>query len=487
MTPTYSLLALPTDILILIFHDFLLVEDLAALSQASRCLHAVVNEVGLTRYQHRNPRPSTSLSKSRITWSPMCRVKYDILTDNSWSQSQFIARPLSDPWPGKEQPILAINSSRLVVAAGTTLYSYGFGKSTGGDAPPVFLEGSGSLAARRDKSSYITALTFIPDDGLDRTLCVGFHDGTFERIALAGFSKHHKATILRAPQRSVHFQQELDSCEGLAYSRNSLLSLSAKGRATLSGVEMPSLISSTINLGVRSWSSHLCMESSAPYAAFGTSSTTPLTIHSITNDRLEPLPSAVLHQGESANTGSAVYGITSGPPSSPFGSSPQILVSGWYNGMVSIHDLRSDSRSSEPYEPNSPAPLRPLLNLSNSSSIEPIYSVSCGGGSGSHVAAGSARHSLLSLWDIRFPAGGFSLHAPLNDPSPVYAVILESSRLFGVTQSRPFVLDFGPGITQDTYPALASTFRPLNQKKGLDGFGYYVTKYSHRTQRVVVA
>lgn len=386
-----------------------------------------------------------SLSKSRTTWSPITRAKYDILSDRSWAQFEFIARPLSAPWSTKEQPVIAVNSSRLIVAAGITIYSYCFGKSTGGDAPPIFPEGSCSLATRRDRSSYITALTFIPDGGLDQTLCVGFQDGTFERIALTGLSKRQAATtfrVRRTARQSLHLQQNLDSCESLTYSRDYLLSLTARGRATLAGIESPSPSSSTLDLQERSWCSHLCMESPSPYAAFGTSSATPLTIHSITSDRLAPLPSAVLHQTESANRGSAVYGICRGPPSSPWGPSPQILVSGWYNGTVSIHDLRSSSRSSASCAPDSPAPLRPVLNLSNSWSIEPIYSVSCGGGSGSHVAAGSARHSLLSLWDVRSPAGGFSLHAPLNDPSPVYAVSLESSRLFGVTQSRPFVLDF---------------------------------------------
>ncbi|KAJ7781814.1 hypothetical protein DFH07DRAFT_909605 [Mycena maculata] len=472
----YSILGLPTDILILILHQLLLVKDLAALSRTSRFLHVLVNEFGWAKWQRQNPRPSMSLSKSRMTWSPMARTKHDILTDRSWAQSEFIARPLSGPWPAKEQPTMATNSSRLVVAAGTTIYSYTFGRSTDGDAPPIVPEGSCSLATRRDRSSYITALTFIPDAGLDQTLCVGFQDGTFERIALTGVSKRHASTTLRvrrAARQSLNLEKDLDSCESLTCSRNSLLSLSASGRATIAGVETPTPFSSTIDLQVRSWSSHLCMESSSPYAAFGTSSATPLTMHSITSDRLAPVPSAVLQQTESGNSGSAVYGISRGPPSSPWGSSPQILVSGWYNGMVSIHDLRSSYLSSAPRGPHSLAPLRPVLNLSNSWSVEPIYSVSCGGGAGSHVAAGSARHSLLSLWDVRFPVRGFSVHAPLNDQSPVYAVILESSRLFGVTQSRPFVLDFGPGITKNTHPY-------LGPDKGLDAFGYYVTKYTHR-------
>ncbi|KAJ7147086.1 hypothetical protein C8R43DRAFT_1237390 [Mycena crocata] len=224
----------------------------------------------------------------------------------------------------------------------------------------------------------------------------------------------------------------------------------------------------------------------SPYAVFGTSSATPLTVHSIANDRMVGLPSAVL---EAENPGSAVYGISQGPPSSLWGSSHQVVVSGWYNGTVSIHDLRSASRSFSTDDAQLPAPLRPVLTLVNSWSVEPIYSVSCGGGSGSHIAAGSARHSLVSLWDIRFPAGGFSAHAPLNDPSPVYGVILESSRLFGVTQSRPFVFDFGPGIRSKTYPYLAPSSRGFNhidQSGAVDGIGYYVTKYLHPPIRLSV-
>ncbi|KAJ6559046.1 hypothetical protein DFH09DRAFT_1036330 [Mycena vulgaris] len=488
LLPLYSLLGLPTDILIHILHEFLLVKDLSALSRTCQFFHALVNEFGWTGHQRHNPRPSMSLTKSRMKWTPMARVKHDFLTDNSWSQSEFVARPLSAPWSGKEQPRMTINPSRLIVAAGTIIYSYKFGVSTNDDAPPIAFEGSCSLARTyRDRANFITALTFIPDAGLDQTLCVGFQDGSFERIVLKGLSKRQATATLRvhrSPGPPLHLPQK-DLLESLSSSGNSLLSLSASGRATLAGIEAPPS-SSTIDLQLRSWVSHLCMESTSPYAAFGTSSATSLTIHSITTDRLAPLPSAVLCQTESATAGSAVYGISKGPRSSPWGPSPQVVVSGWYNGTVSIHDLRSCSRSLAPGAPNSPASLRPVLTLVNSWSIEPIYSVSCGGGAGSHVAAGSARHSLLSLWDVRSPANGFSVHAPLNDPSPVYSVILESSRLFGVTQSRPFVLDFGPGITGNTYPDLGASSRGFTHfnQKGADGFSYYVTKYQHRSSRV---
>ncbi|KAJ7795596.1 hypothetical protein B0H14DRAFT_2918897 [Mycena olivaceomarginata] len=467
-----SLYSLPTEILILILHQLLTVQDLSALARTSRFFHAVVNDFGWAVYRRNNPRPSMSLFKSQTSgWTAKDSAKYDVLADKSWSQFEFIARPLASPWAGKEQPILAINPSRLVIGAGSSIYSYTFGTSTNHDAPPVVLEGSCVLTTQRDRRSCITALTFIPDGGLDQTLCVGFQDGTFERIIISGRSKRQTTANLRV-QRStaqpLHLPSK-DLLESLSSSRSSLLSLSAGGRATFTDIAIPSAVTSTIELGTRSWVSHLSMESTSPYAAFGTSSATPVTIHSITNDRLAQIPSAVLGQAASVRNGSAV------------------VVSGWYNGSVSIHDLRSSSRGCAPETtPHSPAPLRPVVTLINSWSIEPIYSVSSGGGSGSYVAAGWARHSLVSMWDVRSPVGGLSLHAPLNDPSPVYSLFLESSRLFGVTQSRPFVLDFGPGITETTYPDLGFSSRGFSHfnQKGADGFGYYVTKYLHRPSRV---
>ncbi|KAF8158980.1 hypothetical protein K438DRAFT_1776881 [Mycena galopus ATCC 62051] len=488
--PQSSLLSFPTDILILILDELLLVYDLSALSRLSqtcRFFHALVTEFGWPGYLRNNPRPSMSLLKSRTAWGAKDTVKYDVHVDRSWSEFEFIARPLAPPWSGKERPILAINSSRLVVAAGNFIHSYTFGISNTSHAPPIVFEGSCALSTHRDRRSCITALTFIPDG----SLCVGFQDGSFECIVLSGRSKRHTTTTLRVKRlaaQPLHLPGK-DLLESLSSSGTSLLSLSATGRATLSGIDITSPAStSTIDLGTRSWVSRLCMESPSPYAAFGTSSATPLTIHSITNDRLSELPSAILSQADSTG-GSAVYGICGGPPSSLWGASPEVIVSGCYNGTVSIHDLRASSRGcAADSSPHSPAPLSPVLTLANSWSIEPIYSVSSGG-AGNHVAAGCARHSLVSIWDVRFPDGGLGVHAPLNDRSPVYSLILESSRLFGATESRPFVLDFGPGITETTYPDLgpsASGYTRCNEKGVTGGTvasgpGFYVTRYLHQS------
>jgi len=205
-------------------------------------------------------------------------------------------------------------------------------------------------------------------------------------------------------------------------------------------------------------------------------------VHNIQSSELAETPFAILASGSTDELlkQSAVYGISGAPLSSPWGASDQILVSGWYDGLVRVHDLRSSSRARTADIPGGPAPLLPVLSVYDPWTFEPNYCVSCGGGSSSYIAAGTARHSVVALWDVRNPADGWSVHGPGNDSSPVYSVILDSSRVFGVTQSRPFVLDFGPDAKEETYPSLNFNHRDEGLKKrDKSGLGFYVTKYSH--------
>ena len=405
-----------------------------------------VTEFGWVGYLRANVRPSFSLSRARAHWPARSQVRYDVLTDHAWSLPHFVARPLSRPWAAKLQPILAINPSRLVVAAGTHLYSYKFGDSNNDSAPSVFLEGTCSFPATHGRNRDITGITFVPDEGLDQTLVLAFRDGSMEHVCLTPSQNDLLASPLsRAGLPQLH---DGDFVECLSSERNFLLSLSSDGFATLCGLHAPphSPGSESVALNMRSWTSHLCMQSSSPYAAFGTSSANPLTVHSIASDQLSQSPSAILSHKKiglpDRQSQSAVYGISRAPPASPLGSSPQILVSGWYDGQVRCYDLRSSSRLSATNSINAPAPLLPVLSLFDPLSVEPIYSVSSGGGCASHVAAGSARHGVISFWDLRSSRAGWSVYAPGNDSSPVYSVILESSRVYGATQNRPFVYDF---------------------------------------------
>jgi hypothetical protein len=403
-----------------------------------------------------------------------------MIADRSWSRQEFVARPLGPPWRGKLQPGLAINPSRLVVAAGSTLYSYKFVKhSSDVVAPGLRFEGSCTLtepgAARRD----ITSIVSLVDGGSDCTLSIGLEDGALERVVLIPPSENGlQSTRLQRSVADKTYLPDAGLIESLSSSGNFLLSLSSNGIAALFGSSSPYSSPQHINLRTKSWSSYLSVSSSTPFIAFGTSSATPLTIHSIADATVSATPSTLLSANIESDRFSAVYGICGAPVSSPWGHSDQIVISGWYDGVVRVHDLRSSRGIVKP--DGGPRQLFPVISLHNPWSFNPIYAVSCGGGSSAHIAAGSARHSLVSFWDVRAPkSSGWSVHAPGNDQSPVYDLILESSRLFGVNQSRPFVYDFGSGVSADTYPKV-----PRYKEDGLEGrqssiVSYYVTKYKH--------
>ena len=285
--------------------------------------------------------------------------------------------------------------------------------------------------------------------------------------------------------RRIHVH-EGDVMEHLSCARTTLLSLSSSGLAGLWDMTHSAPSPALIDLDTKSWVCHLALSACTPYAAFGTSSNKPLAVHPIAEAALSPRPIAILHtqQTEAGRRlrPSAVYGITGSPDASPWGGSEQVIISGWYDSKVRVHDMRSSSRlnvsEAAAGSGNDPAPLKPVMSFRDPWSYEPIYTVACGGGGASHIAAGSARHSVVAFWDARSPNEGWSVHAPGNDPSPVYAMALEGSRLFGATQSRPFVYDFGPGVTEDTYPPINRRDELVKTKDG--GPGFYVTKYYHR-------
>ncbi|KIO02677.1 hypothetical protein M404DRAFT_15844 [Pisolithus tinctorius Marx 270] len=475
---------IPVDVVLIVLEDLEL-DDLISLSCTCKFLYDVVNEFGWLLYLRRHERQSFTLASARKRWSPLAQVKYNTLADRAWSHSKFVARPLSRAWSGNLQPVLAVSSSRLLVAAGGIIYSYAIHDPfTEGYATRFTYEGSYTFTfGPRTLDCDITNMVFIDDGGENRIVNIGFDDGYVERIDLPPHDSSNlrqRVTLRRAPDKALHIH-ERDTVESMSYSRNSFLSLSSWGSVALTDLSSPSTTTTTFHLGIRSWSSHLCMTASTPYAAFGitcTASPTPLFLHYILPSGLSPTASLTLHSPHQRP--SAVYGITRPPPCSPLGDSDQIVVSGWYDGAVRVHDLRAPEQATS--AAGRPTSLKPVLTLQDPWSPEPVYCVSCGGGSASFVAAGTARHSVVAFWDVRQPTKGWSVHAPGNDSSPVYSLILESSRLFGGTQSRSFVYDFGPGVTKDTYPsvppashrAIDRHLRPMN-----DGIDYYVLKYNH--------
>lgn len=412
--------------------------------------------------------------------------------DGNWDHLQFVARPLAQRWVGKLQPLLAINSSRLLLAAGNTIYSYGFRTSQGPDvSPPVYQECAYTTSAFHPTRD-ITALVSVQDGGLDRTVFVGYADGNLERVTLPPCKDVAKTSgNIDASLREHLDFHDGSLIEGLSASSSHLLSLSATGTAALLRLSAEDPTPEIIDVDTRSWSCHLCMESSTPYAVIGTTSFNPLSVHPILESYLSPTPSVYLASSTRTQRPTAVYAISSAPPACAWGASNQIVISGWYDGMVRVFDLRSPHRTTV----HGHSSLLPSMAFCDPWSPEPIYSLSCGGGSASHIAAGSARHSVLAFWDVRSPAKGWSVHAPGNDSSPVYSVVMDGARVFGANESRGFVYDFGPGVTEETYPPVAVDPIPNARSNGrwrrtaddalkaqqakVLGPGFYVTKYKH--------
>lgn len=471
-----------------------------------------MQEFGWRDYLRRNPRLSLSLSKSFAVWSPGAQAKYAdrllwpfpaVLTtyasrynatmDHNWGRSQFVARPLAQRWVGKLQPLLAINSSRLLLAAGNTIYSYGFGTSGGPDAsPPVYQECTYTTRAFHP-SRDITALVSVPDDGLDRTVFVGYADGNLERVTLPPY----KDVANTSGNIDASLREHLDFHDGslieaLSASSSHLLSLAATGTAALLPLTSEEPIPELIDVGSRSWSCHLRMDAPTPYAVIGTTSFNPLSVYPVLESYLSPTPSACLASSSKTERPTAVYAISSAPPACAWGASEQLVVSGWYDGIVRVFDLRSPHRTIV----HGKSSLLPSMTFCDPWSPEPIYSLSCGGGSASYITAGSARHSVLAFWDVRSPLKGWSVHAPGNDSSPVYSVVTDGARVFGANESRGFVYDFGPGVTEETYPPVALDPTPNSRSNGrwrnrtaddtlqrqkakVEGPGFYVTRYKH--------
>ncbi|KAF8532020.1 hypothetical protein JB92DRAFT_2824749 [Gautieria morchelliformis] len=167
---------------------------------------------------------------------------------------------------------------------------------------------------------------------------------------------------------------------------------------------------------------------------FGTSSATPLVACGVTESgirkelsevRVEkmgrsPCPQAMLALSGKPSTTAirrAVYSIT--------GTAPRAFPWASSSDQITIKDPLTQS---------------------------PVYSLSS---AGAHIAAGSARSSVVNLYDDRSPKTGWSIYVPQEygrlTSSPVYSCLLESTRLWAATESRPFVVDFGE-VHERTFP-----------------------------------
>lgn len=407
-----------------------------------------------------------------MTWNERARDAY--LTNKAWSSGSVVAKSLNDRWPHKYHPVLALSPTRLIVAAGGNLTSYSFGFIPTERKSTVVFEGTYQVFPSAPACD-ITGIVFLPDGGKNETLLVSNISGELVRIRLPsplpiaqdteGYPRSRLRTLIRQVIKTAHYSTPENSIKALASVGSTALAVSSTGYASMVQAASPWVSPSTVRIARVAWSTHLRMTASTPYAAIGTNSNA--VVHPLSNDGLSTEPIAVL-AGPSKST--PVYTVQEFLP----GGSPEIIATGWFDGKVRVYDLRSSSRTLGTVEPLSnsslPASLTPVLTLSDSwRSFDPIYSLAARGEMSDpqakaesragglphqyhYLAAGSALHSVVCLWDVRRPSTGWSVYAPGGDRSPVYALRAEGSRIWGATQWRAFVLDFGSEAKDTIYP-----------------------------------
>lgn len=143
----------------------------------------------------------------------------------------------------------------------------------------------------------------------------------------------------------------------------------------------------------------------------------PLQIHEITPTGLSPKPARRLSFTDRPNAlddrsdeispngvlrrpTSSVYPTTPLPPSNPASTSSSVFLSGGYDGIIRLHDLRSPSNHEKKYtDPVDDAPIYSLLTRGRET-----------------LLAGSSRHSILKLFDLRLGAKAYSYLDATSNP-----------------------------------------------------------------------
>ncbi|KAG8898240.1 hypothetical protein FRB99_007579 [Tulasnella sp. 403] len=495
---------LPFEVLHLILNSGgLTPRDWLALALTSRAFCALILDFTTFYYQN-NPRPSQSLARAITKWSPIQRARYQYFSDRNWdSTGRVVSKDLVSlqgfarfAQTASPRPIMAVNEAQVVLFSALPATRLVF-------TPPKFPGGgthfTRETALREEYSPAlrphdVTGATFVPDGGQNETLCVATSDGRIVRLRLASIPAENDSSY-RHPQRTKTYNLRMSETARYPHPSHKITSLISSGNTLFSLAQHPpgndsvtvtlaslysirspwippqhlllpgtsesallSLSASTpfvaigsrhrrptagrchniepTNLDLQTPTTHPCVTSFSPYA--------PLLVHAVTPSSINPTPIAHLshpRDQKGRKRINAPYALCSPSPASPFGSSPEIIVSGWYDGAVHIHDLRAQDTSTT--ASSGVSPLNPTLCFQDMWTDDPIYSIGMGGGHGSYIVAGLATHGVVEIFDVRNSSRAVGVHSPGGSFSSVYALHVEGSRIWGLS-NRLFLLDFGP-------------------------------------------
>ncbi|KAF8342915.1 uncharacterized protein EI90DRAFT_2964768 [Cantharellus anzutake] len=480
--------ALPYDVCLEIL-KWSSVGDLTRLSQVSKRYHELVENDGWRRYVRQNARYLPSLSKLIPYWSPRECARYVYLSDLAWSTRTLQATLLSGAhdnprsWQVPSRA-LSLSESVLVTSSGPDLEIFDFepgAKHEGHSASWIFHSLRLGIGPNRAES-HICGITVVPGSiwaspNQDVEICIA-RETTLTRVRILRPSRGGRiagdgAATASDVQVTATYQRPRNpsSIQLLTSSRHLIMTISNDCTLSLydsSSPWVPPRNFKPPRSGDKKnvWCAQLSLTASTPFVAFGGS--IPLSLYTLENFESQRNAFAVL--SDESNYPPSAYslcrpsGDSTAEVSPPWGSTDQVIASGWHDGIVRFHDLRSDHRDKE-------GSLLPVLRLDDKTSPGgALYCLAIGGGGGTHVVGGRANHGIVSIWDLRnvngtiydfdqlgsndnahIAGGGWSVFPPQSNWSPTYNLALEGSRIWGVGNQGVFLMDFSPrGQLEDT-------------------------------------
>ncbi|EUC63386.1 F-box protein [Rhizoctonia solani AG-3 Rhs1AP] len=455
------LLGLPIDIFIVIVKN-LDARELAALSGVCRLLHGLVASTGWETYILSRPRPSISLSQHLDAITPLRKARYIHLVDRAWASRTSVVRPLALNYYAVRDasPYLVATRTMLIIGVANALQVCSF--SDGG----TDVRWRGSVPLHRGGAhDDITGLGALSQAGRGECVVVSLANGKVLRVRLSPNDEPLHATV------TAHY----------SHPPTHITSLSTSTRESKAGLALTTALGGLVSLyNTRSpWIEPTRLEALKSAPAPGKKHSRIWCSLVAQSDSLAITGSTQLSLYPILPTGLGAHGTTlSGPAKSsacyalahPPGSSRDLILSGWHDGSVRMYDLRTGAVE---------------LTMQDPWSDSAVYSVGAGGGSGAHVVAGYSNHGMIAIFDIRSPTNGYTVYAPFSSLSPprprngltqVSSLHVEGARIFATTPHLPFVLDFGPDVTQNTYPFV----KEKSDRMTPDGRSFYYTMgYNH--------
>ncbi|KAK6902656.1 hypothetical protein I203_107914 [Kwoniella mangroviensis CBS 8507] len=449
---------LPDDVLGIIFRQLDL-NELIGLRRVGRGMYDRVTSLGIPLYLSSHRQSQITLFPSSDQWDPLNLLKHNHYIKRSLAHHRFHALQVGPTWSKSVIPTLEITFNNLVIGVGSKISVHPLRPTSTSDrhgGKVIDRAVEYDIRTKKDQGGKSDIIGIVPiDGGSSGEYIVAQFDGTIQRIHLPFSSSSSSSDIdiygytnptLSIKARYSSFTQPKESINTLTGTADGrqFVTTSVSGRVNIYSTNSPWTEPSFIQLkSPRAWSSLLSNShdnSIGPMAILGIQG--GMDIYNLLPTGISSRPNRKLIGPEEPLL-SSPYCLQL-PPTNPDGTpqtshNPNLLLSGWYDSHLRIHDLRL------PFK----LPVGQFSDQYTWSDGSAYYST-CWVGE-YHIAGGTSKHGTISFFDIRNSKNknknkndrtGWSCFSPNGKGSPVYSMKYDNGKIYGVTERRSFVLSF---------------------------------------------